>query len=318
MTELAAAPLPPAASPAEQRPAEAEEAGPDAERRRRYEVLQPGPTSVAAPAAPAALAQGSKASLERARHRLAGISKSLHAPARGSRAEALVAEARSYAAEGRVLAAERALHELAAEAGCTLEALREQEEILGARGWRRCGEGAACWVRAGAGRGQSGSAEQGVLASAASLTGWSPPHRGSSAGLDVGKVEREAAEVHAVLSELADDEGYMVSRDDALRVLYKHEVRAALRCAALRHRAALGGGMLSHRLGRLLGVGSEVRCGSAQRAGSRGRGSGLQQQAKQPASPRLALHTGTPRRCARAEGRHGAQPQVQGGAGRPC
>lgn len=44
------------------------------------------------------------------------------------------------------------------------------------------------------------------------------------AGVDVSKVEREAAAVRAALDDLADDEGWMVSRDDSLRVLYKHQV----------------------------------------------------------------------------------------------
>ena len=42
-------------------------------------------------------------------------------------------------------------------------------------------------------------------------------------GIDVAAVEADVAHVHAALAGVDDDEGYMVSRDDALRVLYRHE-----------------------------------------------------------------------------------------------
>ncbi len=44
------------------------------------------------------------------------------------------------------------------------------------------------------------------------------------AGVDVKTVLREAAEVRAMLAEVDNDKGWMVSRDDEMRLLYKHEV----------------------------------------------------------------------------------------------
>lgn len=123
LTELAAAP-----------PAPAEEGEPGAERRRRYEELRPSSSSGAAAVAGAsasALEAAPAAVVGKLRSGLDAIFKTMHAPAHGSRAEALAAQARTLAAEGRVLAAHRTLQELATEAGSTMAELAEHAEILG-------------------------------------------------------------------------------------------------------------------------------------------------------------------------------------------
>lgn len=44
--------------------------------------------------------------------------------------------------------------------------------------------------------------------------------------IDIDALEADVAAVHAALAGLDDDSGYMVSRDDEFRVLYKHHVRS--------------------------------------------------------------------------------------------
>ncbi len=48
--------------------------------------------------------------------------------------------------------------------------------------------------------------------------------------MDVGAVEREAEEVRGLLAGLTNDDGWMLSRDDEMRVLYKHEVGGRRYC----------------------------------------------------------------------------------------